>query len=318
MNAVFVGVVSIGLYCLQALLESDLPVSGIFTADKQKMTELSGMHHSYFSDFSGIASRWGIPLYKQDDISSPLNVETIRGLNPDIIFCIGWPQLVGKAILSIPRQGCIGIHPTLLPQRRGGAPVNWSLIDGLTESGVTLFYFEPGVDSGDIIAQKKLSIAFEDTAETLLEKITSAAVDLVTENAPHLARGTAPRTPQDDGKATYTRRRTPRDGLIDWRKTTLGVYNWIRALTLPFPGAFTTWQQKKVIIWEATPPVGYRAPHNAVPGEILDTVPGSGIAVATGDNCILIKTLTIDDEQMLAEEFVKRYAVVPGTRLGVI
>jgi len=179
LRVIFIGVVNVGWHCLKALLEAKANVVGIFTADKQKMVEISGMHPDYFSEFDDLAQEWGVPLYKVDNVSVPLDVEKMKGLKPDLIFCIGWPQIVRKEILQPPPCGCIGIHPTLLPERRGGAPINWCLIDGLSKSGVTLFYFDEGIDSGDIIAQQEFELTLEDTAKTVLDKVNSISMQLI-------------------------------------------------------------------------------------------------------------------------------------------
>ena len=234
---------------MEGMLEIKTNVVGIFTADKQRMVEKSGMHPDYFREFDDLARQWGVPLYKIDNVSVPLDTERMKRLKPDLIFCIGWPQVIGKEILGIPSCSCIGIHPTLLPERRGGAPINWCLIDGLSKSGVTLFYFDEGIDSGDIIAQQEFEITLEDTAKTVLDKVANISVELIKEYYPFLEKGDALRISQDNTRATYTRRRRPEDGVIDWRKTSLSIYNWIRALTLPFPGAFTFWNGRKIIIF---------------------------------------------------------------------
>lgn len=316
MRVVFIGVVDIGWHCLKALLESKAHVVGVFTADKQKMVEKSGMHPDYFSEFDDLARKWGVPCHKVDTVSVPLDIARLKGLKPDLIFCIGWPQIVRREILAIPPRGCIGIHPTRLPERRGGAPINWCLIDGLSQSGVTLLYFDEGVDSGDIIAQQEFGITVADTAKTVLGKVTNIAVQLVRTYYPLLERGSAPRTPQDHSRATYTRRRRPEDGTIDWRWTSLIIYNFIRALTLPFPGAFTYWKDGKVTIWESELLTGYRARPTASPGEILDSLKEKGMVVATGDYCVLVKRVEYNGENMSGDEFVKRFKVTPGSIFG--
>ena len=289
MRVVFIGVVTVGWHCLKALLESKADVVGIFTANKQKMVKKSGMHPDYFSEFGDLALEYGVPLHKIDDVSIRLDTTSIKELQPDIIFCIGWPQIIRRDILQIPTQGCVGFHPALLPERRGGAPINWSLIDGLTRSGVTLFYMDEGVDSGDIIAQRTLEIAIEDTAKSILGKVGNLGIQILKEYYPLIEKGKAPRISQDGIRATYTRRRHPEDGIIDWSKTSFSIYNWIRALTLPFPGAFTYWNGEKIIIWASELLRGYKARFNAQPGEVLEFLNKREVIVATGDNCILIK-----------------------------
>ncbi len=316
MRAAFIGVVSTGWHCLKSLLDNETNIVGIFTADRQEMVKKSGMHPDYFSEFEDLAVEYSVPLYKIRDTSINLDVEKIKQCKPDIIFCIGWPQVISKDILQIPGQGCIGIHPTLLPERRGGAPINWCLIDGLSRSGVTLFYFDEGLDSGDIIGQQGFEINFEDTAKTVLDKVTGVAVQLVKTYLPLLKEKQAPRVPQDRLRATYTRHRRPEDGIIDWSKTSLSIYNWIRALTSPFPGAFTFWKGNKVIIWESELLDGYRVRFDAKIGEVLDDLEEKGMVVSTGDYCLLIKTLEFDGQIMWGDEFMKKFRIIPGSILG--
>lgn len=316
MKVVFIGIVSIGWHCLKALLESGANVVGVFTADKKEMVKKSHMHADYFSEFEDLALKYSVPLYKISDTSVPLDTQRIRELQPDIIFCIGWPQIIKREILQIPQYGCVGIHPTLLPERRGGAPINWSLIDGLSKSGVTLFYFSEGVDSGDIIAQREFNITLNDTAQIVMSKATNIAVELIKEYYPLLERGKAPRLPQDETKVTYTRRRRPEDGIIDWSRTSLSIHNWIRALTLPFPGAFTYWNGGKVIIWESELLRGYKPRFDGQPGEILDIMDKKGMVVATGDSCLLVKTVEVGGQSTSGEEFRQRLKITPGTILG--
>ena len=313
------GVVDIGRHCLEALLESGAEVVGIFTADKQNMVSKSKMHPDYFGEFDDLASRYKVPLHKLSDTSQALDIEELQRLQPDIIFCIGWPQVIPRGVLRIPRYGCIGIHPTLLPERRGGAPVNWCLIDGVTRSGVTLFYFDEGIDSGDIIAQSEFEIAFEDTAKTVLNKITTIATRLIKEYYPALEKKNAPRIPQDHSRATYTRRRRPEDGIIEWNRTSLSIYNWVRALSLPFPGAFTYWNGSKLIVWDAELLRGYRPRFNARPGEILDVLDQRGLVVATADSCLLIKTVETEKEHssIPAYEFAREFRISTKAVLGV-
>jgi len=314
LRVVFIGVVSIGWHCLRALTESGANVVGIFSSDPAEMAAVSGMHRDYFGDFDSLAAKYGVPLYRTDTVREPLDAKAMRELKPDLIYCVGWPQIIKREVWQLPTAGCVAIHPTLLPERRGGAPLNWCLIDGLSRSGVTLFYLNEEVDSGDIIAQTGFDISPEDTVKTLLDKTTDAAVSLVREWHPRLESGTAPRIPQDDSRATYTRRRSPDDGLIDWRRTSLSVYNLIRALTLPFPGAYTSHQGRRIIVRESELLRGYKPRFEAKPGEIL-TVAGGGIIITTSDSAILIRGIEIDGRSLDGNELAK-HGIIPGIILG--
>jgi len=316
MRLVFIGVVCSGRACLEAMLEAAVDVVGIFTADKKRMAEVTGMQLDYFVDFEYLAQKYGVPLYRVRDTSLSFDTDEIKLLQPDVILCIGWPQLIKREILCIPKHGCIGMHPTLLPERRGGAPINWCLIDGLNRSGVTLFYLEPGLDSGDIIAQKEFEITIEDTAKTVLDKVEMITAELVKVYYPLFEKGKAPRIPQQNDNATYSRRRCPEDGMVDWRQTSLTIYNWIRALTLPFPGAFSYWNGRKLTIWESELLNGYKPPFDSLPGQTLDVLADRGIIVATGDSCIQIKAVEMDGESMTGDEFALRFGVRCGDMLG--
>ncbi len=295
MRIVFIGVVEIGRRCLETLLGNGANIVGVFTADKKAMTKLSGMDSSHFAEFGSLCEERNIPLHKVTTVRDPIDTDRLKSLNPDIIYCIGWPKIISKEILSIPPRGCLGIHPTLLPERRGGAPTNWCLIDGVEKSGVTLFYLTEGLDNGDIVAQQELMITLEDTACTLREKIMEVAAKLVGSTYQSLSQGLVRGIPQDESRATYTRRRKPEDGIIDWNQTSLAIYNFIRALGKPYPGAFTYRGGRKVIIWEAALIHGYKCSPSSMPSEPVEWPTDSEFIVQTGDrdNCILIKKLEV-------------------------
>jgi methionyl-tRNA formyltransferase len=168
------------------------------------------------------------------------------------------------------------------------------LVHGETTTGVTLHHMDARADHGDIIAQRAVPIAIEDTALTLSRKLTAAARSLLAEMYPLIASGRAPRTPQDHGAATKFKRRTPGDGLVDWTRPAWQIYNLIRAVTHPFPGAFTSWDGRRVFLWAALPP-GAKA-CELPPGTILGVGEGGGIIVATGRGILEVVRLQADGE----------------------
>lgn len=170
---------------------------------------------------------------------------------PDLLLVLGWYYIIPhEARESVP-LGCAGIHASLLPKYRGGAPIPWAIINGEITTGVTLFYMGDGIDDGDIIAQKDFAIEDADNCVTAYEKATQSSIQILREYLPLIATGTAPRTPQDHSQATYFPLRKPEDGLIDWSWSAKRIHNFIRAQTRPYPGAFTYIQGKKVVIWDA-------------------------------------------------------------------
>jgi methionyl-tRNA formyltransferase len=224
-------------------------------------------------------------------------------------------RLLSRELLAIPRLGGINLHGSLLPKYRGRSPVNWVLVNGERQTGVTLHYMTEQADAGDIIAQYAVDIAFEDTASTLFEKVAQAAAELFRETFPLIKAGGAPRIPQDPAQATYVAGRTPDDGRIDWDKPALVLYNLVRAVTTPYPGAFTFLRGKKVYIWRSRliqDGAGERWP----PGTILGVQDG-GCLVATGRGHLLLTQVQLQGEEVISgEAWFHRCGLDTWTRLG--
>ncbi|UCC43551.1 MAG: methionyl-tRNA formyltransferase [Candidatus Zixiibacteriota bacterium] len=168
---------------------------------------------------------------------------------PDLVAVLGWYHIIPHEALEYPRCGCVGLHASLLPKYRGMAPISWALINGETETGVSLFYLAEGVDDGDIIAQARITIGEQDDCATIYEKVTAESIGLLRHYLPPIADGSAPRNKQDEAEATVFPRRRPDDGIIDWHQPAWQVYNFVRAQTRPYPGAFTAIQGRKLLIW---------------------------------------------------------------------
>lgn len=223
-----------------------------------------------FVPFDELADKYRFDLYKVRKMNCQASLERLRATDPDFIIVIGWSELVGPEILDLPRivrgaqdrhgpgYGCVGMHPTLLPEGRGRAPIPWSIIRGLSRSGVSIFYLEEGADEGDIIAQRDFSIEWADDAQSIYDRVAAIHYRMMTETIPSLLDGTAPRIPQADLAKrrgfvpTYWTKREPKDGIIDWNTPAPTVYNWIRAQTKPYPGAFTYLNGRKLIVWRAS------------------------------------------------------------------
>lgn len=205
-----------------------------------------------------------------DSINSEETKEKLRSYDLDILLVMAWQELLEPATLSIPSVGCVGRHLSLLPKRRGRAPVAWALIHGLEQTGVTLFWLDDGVDTGDILTQSVVDIDREDEAHNLHEKLTAATVELVSEVLPTFEEGVFPRTPQDDSEASYTHPRRPDMGLIDWEKSASRLYDFIRAQTHPYPGAFTYHKMDTIRVWHAS--INHRTKMRGQPGTVLSVL----------------------------------------------
>ena len=269
-----------------------------------------------------ISEQHEIPLYKIKNTNTPETAQLIKEINPEVIFVIGWTRLVSAEILAIPKYGCIGMHASLLPKYRGRAPVNWALINNEKLTGNTMILLDDGVDTGDILLQRSISITLADTCGTLYDKVADAGREMIRESIPHLQKGELSRTPQNHDQATVMPKRTPEDGLIDWTKPALELFNWVRALTHPYPGAFTYYQSKKLFIWDAQiahfslQECNSELLKNTVPGMVISTA--DGITVSTGEGEILsLRALNFEDSDKVTwKEFLSENELRVGDILN--
>ncbi len=242
-------------------------------------------------DLSRMARAAGVPVLRADDANAPSVVEVIDALAPDLVVVVGWNQLIGPALLSIPRRGCIGFHASLLPKHRGHAPVNWAILRGEVETGNTMMLLDPGADTGDIVAQTRIPISPEDTCASVYRRVGTAGARMLVEFLPALLDGTAPRRPQRREDGDLLPRRTPEMGIIDWNRPAGEVYDWIRALTQPYPGAFTTAGGRRFMVWSARAPRDEPTTSRRRPGTIVDAGPG-GVRVAAQAGSIVLTRMS--------------------------
>ncbi len=255
MRTIFFGATDLGYRCCQRLLESGLEIVGVFSIPREFRISYSKtpVRNVTYRDFEELAKRHQIPFFQvEGKMSAPCHQRVVERLRPDFGLAIGWYHLIPAKLRALFPKGVAGLHASLLPRYRGGAPLVWAIINGETESGVTLFYLSDGVDDGDIVAQKRFPIGADDTIREVYEKATRASMEVVTESVPLIASGQAPRRVQDERRATRFPQRSPDDGLIDWSWDAQTIRNFIRAQTKPYPGAFTFIGGKKVVIWDAT------------------------------------------------------------------
>lgn len=244
---VFVGAERVGRATLERLFETDHDVVGVVTAADDRRDDIAD-----WVSFDDLMTDRDVPYHKVDDSNSEEFVNVVTDLDPDVVFVISWSFLIPPEVIEYPPQGVVGLHYSLLPERRGGAPLNWALIDGLDETGVSLFYMEEELDTGDVIAQRRFEIAHDDTVKDLLDEIVDIAPELVAEYVDDIVRGTAPRHEQDESAATYTEARSPEDSAIDWDQSLEDLYNFVRALAPPYPSAFAIVDGRRFVVPAAT------------------------------------------------------------------
>jgi len=250
----------------------------------------------YHLKISALAQEHAIPLFNSAAVKPSGYADLIAQIKPDIAFAIGWRYLINKAAYSIPAKGTLIIHDALLPKYRGFAPMNWAIINGEKETGVTLFHIADGVDSGPIIDQLSTPIHIEDTAQTVDERIIQLYEEIIIKNLPVLQSGTGEGVPQDETQASYTCKRTPRDGAINWQNTAMQIYNLVRGLTHPFPGAHTFLNGKKILVWQAQLPTRQEHYVGNIPGRIIGKREGM-IEVLTGAGVLCLKRLQLEGEE---------------------
>lgn len=253
MNIVFFGATELGYKCCRLIIEEKLAnISGIFTIPEQFNISYSDkpVNNFNFADFHELGKEFGIPVTVVTGKMGS-HYDTVKDLNPDLIVVIGWYYMIPASIRKAAPKGCVGMHASLLPKYRGGAPLVWAIINGEKKTGLSFFYLEDGVDNGDIIAQHEIEITETETIKDIIDKVTASAIEITREFIPKLANGTAPRIKQDETKATTVPQRKPDDGLIDWNWDIKRIKNFIRAQTKPYPGAYTIIEGKKITLWDA-------------------------------------------------------------------
>jgi len=286
MRTVWVSFDTIGRDCLRAAADAGADVVGVVTLPGPIDPNRSGQ-----CAFDETAGRLGAALHKTGDVNSEETLAFVRGLEPELVFVVGWSQLVREPFIALAREGVFGMHPTLLPRHRGRAPIPWAILSGLARTGVTLFEIvDVTADSGAIVGQVVVDIAPDETATTLFEKLGRAHVDLVRESVPRLLSRSAERFPQDPRRASSWPKRTPADGIIDWETRAAYLYDWVRAQTRPYPGAFTWLEDERVVVWSARP---VELPEPAPAGTIVDVRP-EGPVVACGEGALLLEEVETD------------------------
>ena len=235
MRTVWVSFDTIGRDCLEAAAGVGAEIVGVVTLPGPSDPNRSGQ-----CSFDEVAERLGAVLLETHDVNSDETVAAVRALEPELILVVGWSQIVRDPFIELASEGVFGMHPTLLPRHRGRAPIPWAILTGLARTGVTLFeIIDATADSGSIVGQVTLDVAPDETATTLFARIADAHVALTRELLPQLLARAAPRVPQDPSRASSWPRRTPVDGIIDWETRAAYLYDWVRAQTRPYPGAFT-------------------------------------------------------------------------------
>jgi UDP-4-amino-4-deoxy-L-arabinose formyltransferase/UDP-glucuronic acid dehydrogenase (UDP-4-keto-hexauronic acid decarboxylating) len=247
MRAVVFAYHNMGIVGLRALLSHGFEVPMVVSHEDDPK------ENRWFGSVAEFCRSRGIPVSCPPDVNAAPWPSLLREAAPDLIFSFYYRSMLKNEVLDIPRLGALNLHGSLLPKYRGRAPVNWVLVKGEAETGVTLHFMTEKPDAGDIVGQETVPIAFEDTALTLFGKMEGAAARLLDGLLPRIARGDIPRRPNDIARGSYFGGRRREDGRIDWSRPAGEIYNLVRAVTRPYPGAFTELEGDSLTVWWAVP-----------------------------------------------------------------
>ena len=293
LKILFISGVKFGYDLLSYVLEKDWKISGIisYSSDLKK-------NYSDYADFDTLAKKYGIANKKVKKINDEENIEFIKKLNPDLILVMGWSQLLSSDIIKIPKIGIIGSHPTELPKYRGRAPIPWTIIKELKNSALSFFYIQEGVDNGDIVDQKFFEVKNTDDASMIYRKITELGKEMLVKNLSLLESGQVIRKKQNEDEFIENwSKRNPSDGEINWNSDAYDIDKLIRATTSPYPGAYTFFKNKKVIIWKST----FNELENFESGKIMSVVNGIP-TIGTKKGTITFKKISIQNETNESDE----------------
>ncbi len=271
----FFGYSEVGYECLDLLLSRGLNVVALITHEDNPDENI------WFKTPAVAAREHGIPVHTPDSVNTPEWIERIEAMRPDLILSVYYRHMISTRVLDIPALGSFNMHGSLLPKYRGRAPINWAVLHGEPRIGMTLHRMVKRADAGNIVDQEGVEISPLDTAEQAFRKVMPCARTVLARQIDHLLAGTARETPQDESQATYFGGRKPEDGRIDWSRSSREIFNLIRAVTDPYPGAFSDMGGARLMVWWAEPADNA----SGSPGEILSIDP---LVIATGDGALTI------------------------------
>lgn len=294
MRVFLIGCVKSSEIFLKRLIEMDADVAGVITKSESKF-------NSDFVDLGEICRNHKIDYLYVHNINDREAKDYIKEKDVDLILCLGWSQLLDEEVLALPRLGCVGFHPAQLPFNRGRHPLIWALALGLEQTASTLFLMDATADTGKIISQNVIEIAYSDDAESLYHKVMDAAVDQLTEVMHDFENHTLNVIEQSAGEGNAWRKRGKEDGRIDWRMSSKSVYNLVRALTKPYVGAHFLHEDREYKVWKVQERFekGYE---NIEPGKVVRVISDNNFWVKAGDN--LIEVMECDSIKLKNGEYL--------------
>lgn len=307
-RTVFMGTPEFALATFEGLIDFGLNLVGVYTQPDRPKGRGKKLAAPPVKE---LALKHDIPVFQPQKLRDPAVVEQLRELQPDLIVVVAYGQILPKAVLEIPQYGCINVHASLLPKYRGAAPINKAIIDGETETGVTTMYMDVGLDTGDMLVKRSLTIGANETAGQLHDRLALIGREAMEETLKRICAGTLVAEKQDDALSCYAPMMKKEDGRIDWSQPATAVHNLIRGLD-PWPGAYTHLDGEVLKISATRVDVELSGP----PGEIL-SADKTGVRVACGAGGLVIDGLQLPGKKRLsAANFISGRPLFAGTRLG--
>jgi len=303
MNVVLFGATDLSQLVAEALIASGMRVAGVITVPRHFGISYrrDGVENVRFADLDAWAKAHSIPTIQWTDAAT--TCDFIDSVGGQFGLVAGWYHMVPESVRQQLERGCAGIHASLLPQMRGGAPLNWAILTGARRTGVTLFELSDGVDDGPVYRQAEIHLGERPVITELVEEANTRSVDLVKECIPRIADGTLRPVPQS-GTPSYSLQRTPEDGAIDWRQSTQAIDRLLRATSHPYPGAFTSLNGEVIRIWSAEPLGDVRV--HGVPGQLWRMPNELSPCVVTGDGSLILQDATDDHGVSVIDDLARR------------
>ena len=299
---------TMGCLGFDALLRHGFEIPAVFTHRDNPSEEI------WWDSLAARARAAGVPVLYPDSMKAPAVLEQVASFEPDFIFSFYFRFMIPPEVLALARRGALNLHGSLLPKYRGRAPVNWVLVNGETETGVSLHYMVAKPDAGDLVDQEAVAIAFEETPLTLYGKLEEAAVRVLDRSLPLLIEGRAPSRPLDLTRGSYYGGRRPEDGLLDWQWPALKLFYLIRGVTHPYPGAFTHFRGRRLYVWWGKPE---DRPAGVPPGTVVSAT-AEGLVVAAGEGCLRIAQCQFEGEpEYDGYTLSTLHGILPGAKLGL-
>jgi len=307
MRIVFMGTPEFAVPSLEGLIESGHEIVAVITQPDRPKGRKKTLTPTPVKE---AALRHGLEVHQPERLRTSDTVGVIAELAPDLIVTAAYGQILPKSVLDIPRLGCINVHGSLLPRYRGGAPIQRAIINGESETGVTIMYMAEGLDTGDMISKVRIPIESEDTAGSIFAKLSEVGAALLLETVPALEAGTVQAVVQDEAEATYAPNLTRADERIAWSRSARELYNQVRGLS-PMAGAFTLLEGDTFKVWGCMPEA--YAGTGSAPGTVLEAS-DNGILVQTGQEALRLTIIQpAGKKAMPAAEWLKGARLQVGT-----